>query len=36
MMDVEEYAETMKFLVRDRDGTFVAAFDAVFQCMGIR
>ena len=32
MMDLEEYADTIKFLVRDRDAKFVAALDAVFQC----
>jgi putative transposase len=36
MMDLEECAETIKFLIRDRDAKFVAAFDAVFQCTGIR
>jgi putative transposase len=36
MMDLDEHAETIKFLVRDRDAKFVAAFDAVFQCTDIR
>jgi transposase InsO family protein len=36
MMDLGECAETLKFLVCDRDAKFVAAFDAVFQCRGIR
>jgi putative transposase len=36
MIDLDGRAETIKFLVRDRDAKFVAAFDAVFQCTGIR
>jgi hypothetical protein len=36
MMDLDGHAETIKFLVRDRDAKSVAAFDAVFGCMGIR
>jgi putative transposase len=36
MMDLDGHAETIKFLLRDRDAKFVAAFDAVFQCTGIR
>jgi hypothetical protein len=36
MMDLEECAGAIKILVRNRDAKFVAAFDAVFQCAGIR
>jgi hypothetical protein len=36
MMDLDGYAETIKFLVRDRYAKFAAAFDALFQCTGIR
>jgi putative transposase len=36
ILDLDGHAETIKFLVRDRDAKFVAAFDAVFQCTGIR
>jgi putative transposase len=36
LMDLDGHAETIKFLVRDRDSTFVAAFDAVFHSIGIR
>jgi hypothetical protein len=30
MMDLEEYAETIKFLVRDRHAKFVAALTRCF------
>jgi len=36
LMDLDEHAETIKFLIRDRDSKFVAAFDAVFHSVGIR
>ncbi|HEY0540867.1 MAG TPA: hypothetical protein VGD53_21025, partial [Actinoallomurus sp.] len=36
MMDLDGRAETIKFLIRDRDAKFVAAFNAVFQCTGIQ
>jgi putative transposase len=36
MMDLDEHAETIKFLIRDRDSKFGAAFDAVFRSLGIR
>ncbi|MCW2875921.1 MAG: Integrase catalytic region, partial [Sphaerisporangium sp.] len=31
LMDLDGHAELIKFLIRDRDSKFVAAFDAVFQ-----
>ncbi len=36
VMDLEVYAEKIKFLIRDRDSEFVTAFDAVFKSVGIR
>ncbi|MCW2916544.1 MAG: putative integrase [Actinomycetia bacterium] len=36
LMDLDDHAEKIKFLIRDRDSKFVAAFDAVFQSAGIR
>jgi putative transposase len=36
LMDLDGHAEKIKFLIRDRDSKFVAAFDAVFQSAGIR
>ena len=35
-MDLDGHAETIKFLIRDRDAKFTAAFDAVFQSTDIR
>ena len=36
MTDLEEYAETLELLIRDRDAKFVAPFDAVFHSVDIK
>lgn len=36
LMDLGERAEAVKFLIRDRDTKFTAAFDAIFTAIGIR
>jgi hypothetical protein len=36
LMDLDDVAEKIGFLIRDRDAKFTAAFDAVFQSAGIR
>jgi len=36
LMDLDERAESIKFLIRDRDTRFTAAWDAVFTTAGIR
>jgi putative transposase len=36
LMDLGEHAERFRFLIRDRDSKFTAAFDAVFTCADIR
>jgi transposase InsO family protein len=36
LMDLADRATTIKFLLRDRDSRFTAAFDAVFAADGIR
>ena len=36
LMDLDEHLDTVKFLLRDRDTKFTAAFDTVFTSTGIR
>ncbi len=36
LMNLAEQADGTKFLIRDRDAKFTAAFDAVFTAMGVR
>jgi putative transposase len=36
LMNVEGQADGLKFLIRDRDAKFTAAFDAVFTAIGVR
>ena len=36
LMDLEGQANGLKFLIRDRDTKFTAAFDAVFNAIGVR
>jgi putative transposase len=36
LMDLEEAGTRVKFVIHDRDASFTAAFDAVFQCAGSR
>ncbi|HXL91095.1 MAG TPA: integrase core domain-containing protein [Streptosporangiaceae bacterium] len=36
LMNLEDRADGLKFLIRDRDTTFTAAFDAVFTAAGVR
>jgi putative transposase len=35
-MDLEDAGTSMKFMIHDRDASFTAAFDAVFQAAGVR
>jgi putative transposase len=36
LMDLDEHADRFRFLIRDRDSKFTAAFDAVFAAAGIQ
>ncbi|HUK73374.1 MAG TPA: hypothetical protein VLW50_32265 [Streptosporangiaceae bacterium] len=36
LMSLEDHADDVKFLIRDRDAKFTAAFDAVFTAAGVR
>ena len=36
LMDLEDHADGLKFLIRDRDTKFTAAFDVVFTAAGVR
>jgi putative transposase len=36
LMNLEDQADGVKFLIRDRDARFTAAFDAVFTAIGVR
>jgi transposase InsO family protein len=36
LMNLEDQADGLKFLIRDRDTKFTAAFDAVFTAIGVR
>jgi putative transposase len=35
-MNLDDHAGSLKFLIRDRDAKFIAAFDAVLAAAGVR
>jgi putative transposase len=36
LMNLEDHADGLKFLIRDRDTKFTAAFDTIFAAIGVR
>jgi len=36
LMDLDDHAHPLRFLIRDRDTRFTAAFDAVFAAAGVQ